>query len=42
MNLLANACDAIEEKGNIWVTAKSANGEVRIEVRDDGRGMPPE
>lgn len=42
MNLLANACDAIEGKGNIWVTASRRNGELCVEVRDDGKGIPAE
>lgn len=42
MNLLANACDAIEGSGNIWVTASLRGDDVCIEIRDDGVGMPPE
>lgn len=42
MNLLANACDAIEDRGNIWVTASRRADEICIEVRDDGVGMSAE
>ncbi len=42
MNLLANACDAIDDTGNIWVTASATATEVSVAVRDDGVGMPPE
>jgi signal transduction histidine kinase len=42
MNLLANACDAIPERGNIWITGRARSDAVEIEIRDDGRGIPPE
>jgi signal transduction histidine kinase len=44
MNLLANAAQAIGEggQGKIEITTRRANGEVSIEIRDDGPGIPPE
>ncbi|HWP67189.1 MAG TPA: ATP-binding protein [Candidatus Limnocylindria bacterium] len=42
MNVLANACEAIAGAGNIWVTTRDQSGQVVIEIRDDGRGIPPE
>jgi signal transduction histidine kinase len=42
MNVLANACEAIPTTGNIWVTSRDEGSQVVIEIRDDGRGIPPE
>src|SRR5213593_2593325 len=42
MNLLANACDAIPERGNVWITTRAAGEQVRVTIRDDGVGMTPE
>lgn len=39
-NLLRNAAAAIDGKGNIWVSSSRRNGEIIIQVRDDGRGIP--
>ncbi|MGH1362558.1 MAG: sensor histidine kinase [Calditrichia bacterium] len=39
LNLLANACQAIEHKGNIWIVVKSVAGEVVISIRDTGVGI---
>jgi signal transduction histidine kinase len=41
-NLLRNAAAAIDGKGNIWVSSTRRNGEIVIQVRDDGRGIPAE
>ena len=43
-NLLDNAVKAClaGEGGNIWVEAERADRQVRMAVRDDGRGFPPE
>ena len=41
-NLLDNARKAVERGGVISVTGEPAEGEYRIRVRDNGRGMPPE
>ena len=42
MNLLANACDAVGEGGNVWITTRQEGETVVITVRDDGCGIPPE
>ena len=47
MNLLTNAEDAIEEKGDIWMGTwleESVSGEnaVKLSVRDNGKGIPPD
>ena len=40
MNLLLNASQAIENRGNIWITTKQQDGKIIIEIKDDGRGIP--
>jgi signal transduction histidine kinase len=42
INLLSNAHKYTPQGGQIWVTAQAENGEVRIEVRDNGIGLRPE
>jgi signal transduction histidine kinase len=42
MNLLANACDAIRDRGNIWVTTRAEEDRVTVTIRDDGAGIAPE
>ncbi len=45
VNLLLNACDACDRDGHVRIRARSDGGEpgsVRIEVSDDGCGVPPE
>src|SRR2546428_158407 len=42
MNVLANACDAIPERGNLWLTTRAEGDRVRVTIRDDGVGMAPE
>src|SRR5438876_964308 len=42
MNVLANACDAIPERGNLWLTTRAEGDRVRVTIRDDGVGMTPE
>ncbi|MGZ5473851.1 MAG: ATP-binding protein [Thermoanaerobaculia bacterium] len=39
-NILLNARDAVDEGGNIWVTAGEEDDCVVIRVRDDGKGIP--
>ena len=42
-NLLLNASESIEDRGNITLrTSSNKNRYVRLRVRDDGCGMPPE
>ncbi len=42
--LMMNALDAMPQGGNLWVTTKLSreDGMVRVIVRDDGCGIPPE
>jgi signal transduction histidine kinase len=42
MNVLANACDAIDGPGNVWIDTRAANGEIRVRIRDDGCGIAPD
>ncbi|WP_310492045.1 ATP-binding protein [Dechloromonas sp.] len=42
MNLLVNASHAIEERGQISIRTTSTEAEVRVEIEDTGRGIPPE
>jgi signal transduction histidine kinase len=42
MNLLLNACQAIPEKGQIFVETWREGDEVVISIRDTGRGIPLE
>jgi signal transduction histidine kinase len=42
MNLLSNACDAIDGRGNIWLRTVADGDLVRVLVRDDGAGIPQE
>ncbi len=40
MNILLNAIQAIEKTGNIWITTRPQDQNIRISIRDDGRGIP--
>ncbi len=42
MNVLANACDAIKGRGNLWIRTFGQDGQVIVSIRDDGSGIPPE
>jgi signal transduction histidine kinase len=42
MNVLANACEAITGKGNIWVATRSEGANVIVTIRDDGHGIDPD
>ncbi|GAK54650.1 putative signal transduction histidine kinase [Candidatus Moduliflexus flocculans] len=40
MNILANAGQAIAQKGNVWITTRLQGSYVSITIRDDGAGIP--
>jgi signal transduction histidine kinase len=40
LNLLMNACDAIEKDGTIRITTRPNENGVRLEFHDDGPGIP--
>ncbi len=41
--LMMNAIDAMPHGGNLWVSSRQLSpGEVELQVRDDGMGIPPE
>jgi signal transduction histidine kinase len=43
VNLLQNAREAMQDRGNIWITASYAEGySILVTVRDDGPGIPEE
>lgn len=42
MNLLSNAAGAIAGRGDIWIRTRKEGERVRIEVEDNGSGMPDE
>jgi signal transduction histidine kinase len=42
MNLLANAAQAMDNKGDIWITTGIKEHSVFIQIRDNGPGMPEE
>jgi len=42
MNILVNAAQAIEYKGEIRITTRADNGHVEIRISDTGKGIPPD
>ena len=42
VNLLDNAISYSNANGTVWLTARQENGEVRIDVRDEGIGIAPQ
>ncbi|UCG61116.1 MAG: PAS domain S-box protein [Candidatus Zixiibacteriota bacterium] len=42
LNLLVNASQAIEGQGKIWIRTLQKDNNVIVEIRDSGRGIPPE
>jgi len=42
LNLLVNACDAIEDQGKILVRTTNHGDGIRIEITDDGPGISEE
>jgi signal transduction histidine kinase len=42
LNLIRNACQAIEGKGQITITTSLKNNEVYVAIRDTGKGIDPD
>ena len=42
LNLLLNALEAMVDGGRLEVTARAADGQMEIQVRDSGAGIAPE
>ena len=42
LNLILNALEAMPEGGELFVGLKSENGRMEINIKDTGRGIPPE
>jgi two-component system NtrC family sensor kinase len=42
LNLIMNACDALENEGRITIRTRPIPDGVRLEFSDDGPGIPPE
>jgi signal transduction histidine kinase len=40
MNLLKNAGEALQNEGRIWIRTRLAGDRVRVEIEDDGPGVP--
>jgi len=41
-NLIVNACQAMENGGQLTIRAEQRNGTVRVEIKDGGPGIPPD
>ena len=39
MNIISNAVSAIENKGNIWIIASKEDASIKVEIKDDGKGI---
>ena len=39
---MANAVDAIKDKGTIWIATNHTDGFLEISIKDDGHGIPKE
>ncbi len=42
INIYHNAIDAMEESGTLAISARQENGQIRVEIRDDGCGISTE
>jgi signal transduction histidine kinase len=44
VNLIANGAQAVEGRGNLWISSEvdTATDQLLIRIRDDGKGIPPE
>lgn len=38
---MVNACDAIEDKGEIGITSFKKDGKAHVVIQDTGVGIPP-
>jgi signal transduction histidine kinase len=41
-NLTVNACQAMQNGGNLWISSNAQNDMINIIVKDSGVGIPPE
>lgn len=41
VNLIENAIKYSQPSGHLWLTAREQGGAIRVEVKDDGVGVPP-
>jgi signal transduction histidine kinase len=41
MNLVMNACDALEGRGTVRISTEPREPGVRVSIADDGPGIPP-
>ena len=42
VNMIINACQAIEDKGTIQITSKVDGSDIKVEIIDDGKGIDKE
>ena len=42
MNIINNACQNIQDKGNLWIKTVKDGDDVRISIRNDGPPIPPQ
>jgi len=42
VNLISNAADAMDGKGELWLTTRKEGSHVVVTVKDSGTGIPPE
>jgi signal transduction histidine kinase len=42
MNILINAIENIDQKGNIWIKTERLDDKLNVYIRDDGRGIRKE
>jgi signal transduction histidine kinase len=42
VNVIANACDAMKDGGTLTVTTSADADRVRVDIADDGAGIPPD
>ena len=42
LNIVTNAAQAIEDQGHIWIKTRAQGGNIYVDIRDDGPGIPPD